>query len=668
MSLPSGRPPKWAVYLAILLLAWLALELCLAGRQQSATYDEPNHIFAGYRYWMCSDFGSNFETPPLVKLISAFPLLFQSVKVPVPLCGATHSTISDLNDLIEGNAFLYSNDADSILFRTRLFASLFTVVLGALLFESAYVMFGVGPALIALTIFAFEPNILAHGFLVTTDMGLACCLYAAVYAFYLYLEKGTKRWLVIAGTVAGMALTAKHSGLIVFPMLLTFALAELLGGKMPTSTDKACTTNRFASTVAAVVFVAMIAYVTLWAFYGFRFAAQPHASVMSYAPHFEGNSAVKLMTNLFLSSLRARLLPEAYLFGFKHVIAIGVKGGFSPIFVLGKSYPTGKWFYFPAVLFIKSTLGFLILLLLATLALILDPGKHRRALSMLTIPPLLFLILCLPARLNIGIRHVLPVFPFFIVLASAGAWEVRKYRGGIYIVGSLVLFHAVSSLSSFPNYIPYSNEMFGGTTRTYQVLSDSNVDWGQSLKAIKNYVYKNDVKDCWVAYFLSAPPNYYQMGCRFLPASYASHDDMSGPDIEGTLLIGTSELLGPEELNPYAQFRNAAPVANIDGTVLVFRGRFHLPLAFALAQINRARAFSEEGHAAKAVDAAQEAVGLAPDFFLSHAELARSLVAANRIEDARSEYLSALSLAGSRHAEYNRFDLVQIETELRGLP
>lgn len=666
MSLPSGRPPKWAIYIAILLLAWLAVELCLAGRQQSATYDEADHIFAGYRYWMCSDFGSNFETPPLVKLISAIPLLFQKVRVPVPLCGATHSTISDLSDLADAEAFLYSNDADSMLFQTRLFASVFTVVLGALLFESAYLTFGVGPALIALTIFAFEPNVLAHGFLVNTDMGLTCCLYAAVYAFYLYLEKGTKRRLVMTGIMAGTVLSVKHSGLIVLPVLATLALAELVGGKMPTSADKPWTSNRFVSMASTLVFVSLIAYVTLWAFYGLRFAAQPHGSAMSYTPHAEQNSAVTLSTKLFMGSLRAHLLPEAYLFGFKHVIST-LRGG-GAIFVLGKTYPTGKWFYFPVVLLVKSTLGFLFLLLLGTLALIPAQGKHRRALSMLTIPPLLFLILCLPARLNIGIRHVLPVYPFLIVLASAGAWELCKYRSGKYIVVPLIVFHAASSLSSFPNYIPYSNEMFGGTKRTYRVLSDSNVDWGQSLKAIKNYVQRNAVKDCWVAYPLSAPPGYYRTGCRFLPAPYGPHDDMSGPDVEGTLLIGTSELVGPEELNPYARFRYMSPVANIAGTVLVFRGRFDLALAFAVSQINRARALSEEGQVAEAVDTARKAVGLAPDFFLSHAELARSLTAANRIQDARREYQSALSLAGSHHAEYNHYDLVQLETELRGLP
>ena len=111
-----------------------------------------------------------------------------------------------------------------------------------------------------------------------------------------------------------------------------------------------------------------------------------------------------------------------------------------------------------------------------------------------------------------------------------------------------------------------------------------------------------------------------------------------------------------------------SPVGNIAGTVLVFRGRFDVPLAFALSQINRARALSEKGRVAEALDAARNAVGLAPDFFLSHAELARSLTAANRFEDARREYECALSLARSRHAEYNELDRVQLEPELRGLP
>jgi tetratricopeptide (TPR) repeat protein len=339
------------------------------------------------------------------------------------------------------------------------------------------------------------------------------------------------------------------------------------------------------------------------------------------------------------------------------------------MFLLGKMYPAGRWFYFPTLFLVKSTLGFLLLLLLATVALLVSRNKNRRALSILVISPLLFFAFCLPSNLDIGIRHVLPVYPFIIVLAAAGAWELRKYRGARYVVALLIALHAISSLASFPNYIPYSNEAFGGTRNTYRVLGESNVDWGQSLKAIKGYVRKNGINDCWVSYLTSADPTYYQIGCQFLPTAYGwvSRDDMSKPEVEGTVLIGASELEGTEEPNPYAQFCNLVPADNISGTVLVFHGRFDLPLVFAMAQINRSKTFSAEGKFAEAVEAARKAVALAPEVSSLHAELARILAAANQIGEARTEYQSAISLARSVHSAHNQRDQVQFEKELRRL-
>src|SRR5690242_13079373 len=159
MSL-SWKSPSYTIWIAAVLLACLVLELSLAGRHQSQTFDEADHILAGYRYWMCSDFAANPEHPPMVKLVASLPLLFQHVRTPSPLCG--HSNPSTRKDFVDGRTFLFSNDANSILFQTRLFAALFTIMLGAVLFGSAYAMFGAGPALIAFAIFVFEPNILAH--------------------------------------------------------------------------------------------------------------------------------------------------------------------------------------------------------------------------------------------------------------------------------------------------------------------------------------------------------------------------------------------------------------------------------------------------------------------------------------------------------------------------
>ncbi len=650
---------RYGTGVAVFLFAWVSIVLCLVGRQESQTFDEANHILAGYRYWMCADFAANSEHPPMVKLLATVPLLFQNVKVPIPLCGSSHSPHQDF---LDGRAFLYSNDADSILFRTRLFAAVFTVALGVIVFVSARRMFGDGPAVIALAIFVFEPNILAHGFLVTTDMALACCLYAAVFAFYRYLEKPMTSRLIVTGVLAGTALAAKHSGILVFPILAALALAELMNASEPESKSK-----RFFGLLTALAFVGLIAYVTLWSFYGFRFQAQPGPHVRVSALQLTQAHGATALKDLFLGLGRFHLLPEAYLNGFQRVARLLRAGG--DVFILGKMYPTGRWFYFPLVLLVKSTLGFLALLLLAAVTLIVAPITQRRALTSLVIPPLLFLVACLPAKLNLGIRHILPLYPFIIVLAAAGAWEFCKRWRGRCAVVLLLALHAISSLASFPNYIPYSNELFGGTAKTYKLLDESNVNWGQSLKSIQSYIRKNAVRNCWLAYATSADPTYYQIGCKYLPSPYSwiSRDDMTGAEVEGTLLIGTSELVGPPESNPYAQFRADTPDDQINGTVLVFHGKFTLPLAFATALTNRASILRERGDVAAAVETARKAIAAAPNSFRSHAELARALAAGNHIDDARKEYQLAAALALSSNPEFNSWYVAEIMNEIREL-
>src|SRR4029077_11796048 len=147
----------------LLLLVIMAGELALSIRQQSQTFDEANHIFAGYRYWKNSDFGINFEHPPLIKLVAAIPLLWLPLRVP-----SIVSIDSKLAEYGTARIFLYGNDANSLLWRARLAAAVFTISLGLAVFLVAYSMCGAGPALLALGLLVFEPNILAHGALVTT--------------------------------------------------------------------------------------------------------------------------------------------------------------------------------------------------------------------------------------------------------------------------------------------------------------------------------------------------------------------------------------------------------------------------------------------------------------------------------------------------------------------
>lgn len=183
MALNSDGAPRARLVIGVIsLLMVLGVELLLSVRQQSQTSDEACHLFAGYRYWKNLDFGINPEHPPLVKLVAAVPLLRLPLLVP-PLSSGSFVEV----EFLSGRQFLYANEADRILLRSRIAVSLFTLVLAFLVFVTARRMFGRGPAFLALTLLVFEPNVLANGALVTTDMGLTCCLFSTAYAFYLYV-------------------------------------------------------------------------------------------------------------------------------------------------------------------------------------------------------------------------------------------------------------------------------------------------------------------------------------------------------------------------------------------------------------------------------------------------------------------------------------------------
>jgi hypothetical protein len=166
----TGSLPTWRRRLRIVgfvaLLAILLLELTLSIRRETQTWDEACHIFAGYSYWTRGDFGVNPEHPPLVKLLATLPL------VSLPLHVPEHPKVfSKEQDFVSATRFIHDNDAEKILFSSRLSTALLILLLAALLFAAAREMFGFPPAVIALLLFTFEPSVLAHGALVTTDMG-----------------------------------------------------------------------------------------------------------------------------------------------------------------------------------------------------------------------------------------------------------------------------------------------------------------------------------------------------------------------------------------------------------------------------------------------------------------------------------------------------------------
>jgi hypothetical protein len=661
----AKAPPRaglgWAYRLAVLaLLLLMAGEIVLSTRQQSQTFDEADHLYAGYEYWRHTDFGRNPEHPPLAKLVAALAILPSHPAEPAPISATWFKS----QDFWTGSAFLYGEGrADSLLARARAMMLLFTLGLALAVFAAARELFGpqVGPqtALLALTLFAFEPMLLANGGIVTTDMALSCTFFCAVYGFYRYVTRPTPARLALCALAAGLTLAAKQSGVFLFPVLAALALAQLLTPTHPTPNAPLSARKKQAiSLTLALAIVAAVSYAVLWATYGFRFAARPAPlDMLPGLALFAAAIPSTAQRAAILFCAHHHLLPEAYLFGWSDILQLP---GLRVSFLLGKLYQGRRWFFFPVLFLIKTTLPLLILLALAPFARL---WRRTREFLYLALPAAIYLAIAIASGMNAQARYILPIYPFLILLAAAAAWEfARRSRPWAIAVAALIALAAASSLHAFPDYLAYANEAFGGPANAYRLMNDSNADWAQGLKSVKRYLDQNRITDCWFDYVDPAvDPAYYGIPCKPLGTAWM-HMGITGgvgvPEtVSGTLLISASELngqWGPDVLNPYDQFHYLRPVAIPGNTVLVYRGTFHVPLASAYSHLAAASIDLRDHHIPQAVAEAQLAARLAPDSADIQLALAQNLTAAGRPAEAMQANLAALRLARAIHPEYQQ--------------
>jgi 4-amino-4-deoxy-L-arabinose transferase-like glycosyltransferase len=639
---------------SILLLGIYIVELATSAWRQSPTFDEGAHIYSGYSYWKHGDFGMNPEHPPLVKLLAAVPLLGMHLWYPPP----PTASVNKLSEYDGGEKFLYFNHADVILFRARMAAAMLSVAAACLVFVAADEMFGAVPALLALLLFVFEPNLIAHGSLVTTDMGMALFLFATVYAFYRYVKKPSWSRLVVTGLAGGLALASKHSGVLCLLILPLLALFEVLR-KDTDSTSAEGGRGKYALRLAAsLVVIGLVSVAVLWSSYGFRFHLRPAGQAM--VPPFDryiasmpwplGKKAVSIFA-------RYHLLPEPFLYGFADVI---ISQQYVTGYLLGKIYSGhGSLLYYPAAFAIKSTLGLMLLLLLLPVAMAMRRTKYWREFGFLLIPAAVYFVTAMRSGFNTGVRHILPVYPFLIVLAAFAAWHLAR-MGTVwrYVVAAIVVLSVISSVRAFPNYLPYSNELWGGPANTYKYLVDSNADWGQQLKATKKYLDERGIKDCWFDYSArtAVDPAYYGIPCKPLPDAIIRTKEAVPVHVDGTVLISATEYVGPiwgpGELNPYAQFHNLRPDAFIADGVFVFHGGFDLPLAAATSHAGIAVKLIQEGKLNEALTEAQNAVAIAPNDVGSQYALGDALMHLERKDEAKAAFQRAITLAETIYPEY----------------
>lgn len=664
---PSSGSRREAYEIAALcfLLVVLALQLFFSVRRESQTWDEANHIYTGYRTWTDADYGLNPEHPPLVKLITTAPLLWSKPKTP-----ELENRFFKEDAFLGGKDFLYQNDADRILARTRTVAAILTLLAALVVFFGTKEMFGTGAGFIALILVTFDPNLLAHGALITTDIGLACFMFLAVFMFYRFLKSPSAYRLIVAGVSVGLVLAVKHTGLLVLPILFLLTIVEILLNLF--AADRANVGRHALRLFGSLALIALIGWVLLWTTYRFRYDARPDGRQLNpplaeYVKGLKPSEAWPITT-----AARLRLLPESYLYGLADV---RLTANYYTSYVLGKVYAHGVWFYFPIAFLVKSTVGVLVLLLLSVGVVATRGLKGLREILFLLVPVIFYLLVAMTVGMNIGVRHILIVYIFLYVLIAGAAWAlIRKNRNSAYAVGALLLIHVASSVAAFPNYIAYGNELWGGPSQTHKYLTDSNSDWGQQLKSVKQYLDQRGVKDCWFVYFAAgvAEPSYYGIPCKPLPTINTLWLNLPidvPTTINGTVLISASNLsgveFGPGPLDPYGQFKQLKPTAVIDRGVFVFDGSFAMPLAAAISKVQRVRNLIAEKQLDQALQEAQAALALAPDSIQTQLAMGDVLREMGQPQQARANYEKALELAKTIEPEFQIRHLPGIEERLQ---
>jgi hypothetical protein len=571
--------------LAVAVGALLYVGLAVDGmRRTSATYDEPAHLSAAWTHVALHDYRLSPDHPPLVQSLAAAPLLFLDVKM-----DAGDETWRQ--HLIWGFArrWLYRwNDAGRLLFLGRLPIVLLGAALVVAIVLWTRARFGAGAAAVALVLAALSPDLLAHGQVVTTDMGAAAFMFLSVVAFDALLRRPTLGRLLLSGLALGAALATKLSALGLGPILLALAVARLadprplvllVGGERRVE-------GRTARAAALLVLLAAhlpVALVALWAAYGFQrsFGADP--GLGASFPWDALQATNPLVHGAVRVAREWGLLPEPWLFGFLRFFEHSEA---RRAFLLGRLSDTGFPHFFLVTFAVKTPLPLIGLLLLALAGRGRDQARPG-ALAAAWLPLVVYAALTTTRGLNIGHRHLLPLYPFaFVVAGCAGAWLPRRFgKAGALVLGVLLGWYAWGTLRVHPYPIAYFNETVGGPANGWKVLVDSSLDWGQDLTQVEPWMREHGVTHYKLSYFGTASPEYHGITGEMLPGYSAPRAPRVTREIApgDVLAVSATNLQGvyieDEDQPLMARIRQLQPVGRIGYSILVFRADFRWPPA-----------------------------------------------------------------------------------------
>lgn len=458
------------------LLVLMGANLLSVVWRKGLTADEFYHVPAGYYHLTAGEFRINTEHPPLVKMLAALPLLFVGVETPRPQYESSAEPVQRTEETLA--LFWRANTArfEAVSFWSRVPAVLITLALGWLVYVYARRLFGRRAALLAVLLYSFEPTMLAHGRVVQTDVPAALSYLLFFYVLHSYWRGPTTRRALWLGGAVGLALATKFSLVLVVPvvalmLVVLFVIAPRRGWRR----------SRIALQAGAVALVALF---VVNAVYYFQ-SPPPLAGDLAYVARHTPEAAGELET---YARVLSKVVPAPFLFGLYQVAVHNRNGHLASL--MGRYGYEGWLLYFPVAFALKTTLPFLLtsLAALAWATRRLWRGHERRMLLLLG-PIALYTLFAMSSRINIGVRHLLPVFPFLFILG--GALLDRMLSSGrrlrVFVAVALMCWVVFEAARAYPHYMPYMNQLAWRRPHWYY-LTDSNVEWGDDVRELALYL------------------------------------------------------------------------------------------------------------------------------------------------------------------------------------
>ncbi|HIE38715.1 MAG TPA: phospholipid carrier-dependent glycosyltransferase, partial [Anaerolineae bacterium] len=459
-SYPPG--PKVASLWIGVVLALIPFGLALtSAKVKSATFDEDAYIGKGTAIWLEGNYWLRTAHPALAPMLGT-SLLLTEPELSAPTdqpCWPDGTARSCGRELL-----FYRSDTRRVLFLVRLPITYLMVTLVALVYRWAAELYGRRAALLPAMLCALDPNLLAHGRLLTLDLVATFFVFLSCWTFYRFWARPGWGRLAAVGLALGAAGSARFTTGFLVPLFLVLGLARtwhLCRAELLFVSNALPRWRAVVVALVALVMVGGIAVLVIWIVHGADFGPVPRwGGIRLPAPAY---------FNELAALLEYRDKPQ-------------------DAFLLGYHYKGGWWLYFIVAFFVKTPLPTILMVGFALVCLVQQRGGGFGEAVLLTVAGSYF-GLSLLSPFNIGYRHLLPMLPLLFVFAGRAVrvGELGPHLRLRPVPAALLVWLTLSNLAIYPHYLAYFNEPVG-PRNGYRVLVDSNLDWGQDLPALEQYV------------------------------------------------------------------------------------------------------------------------------------------------------------------------------------